>query len=164
MTALIAKDKEPFASGERPEATADPKAEAVAAVERELHAQRRSVAMGLAGARELRWMAIFCLVLSVPVLAGPYVLQSHHATLVCYYGAIIAFVVSGWGVIRASLAARRGQAVFRFVGMLYAAFFLFLTLLYGALMLSSTLDKRWIFLWSPMPGKPVYAPNSLRRK
>lgn len=142
----------------------DAKAAAVAAVERELHAQRRSVATGLAGARELRWMAVFCLALLVPVFAGPYVLESHHATLVCYYGAIVGFVVSGWGAIRSCLSARRGQSIFRLVGMLYAAFFLFLTLLYGTLMLSSTLDKRWIFLWSPMPGKPVYAPNSLRRK
>lgn len=149
---------------ETEQSAADAKAAALQEAERELHAERKGLASGLAGARELRWMAVFCLILLAPVFGGPYTLASHHATLVCYYGAIIGFVVSGWGMLRSMYSAKHGKSIFRLVAMLYVAFFLFLTVLYATLMLSPTLDKRWIFLWSPLPGKPVYAPDSPRRK
>lgn len=115
----------------------------LAAAEQSMRSEARGFALGLAGARELKWLALFLLALFVPVLAGPYLLTSNHATLICYYGAIVGFVVAGWGVVRAAVNARRGGSIFRFIAVLYGTFFLLLSLVYGAMLLSPTLDKRW---------------------
>lgn len=115
----------------------------VAAAEQAMRAEAHGFATGLAGARELKWLTLALLALFIPVFAGPYLLASHQATLVCYYGAIVGFVVAGWGVVRSALNGRRGGSLFRFIALLYGIFFLLLSLAYGTLMLSPTLDKRW---------------------
>ncbi|MCW8130842.1 MAG: hypothetical protein KIS92_10865 [Planctomycetota bacterium] len=108
-----------------------------------LYAEQHANRSGLAGAYELKWLALLLLALAVPVGAAPYVLSAYYALLVCYYGAIVAFVVAGWGMVRAYVTARRGKSVYRFIAMLYLAFFLLFFVIYGSLMFSPTLDKRW---------------------
>lgn len=109
-----------------------------------IYAELLSHASGLANAYELKWLALFCLAISVIVFAGPYVLSSYYVTLVCYYGAIIVFVVAGWGAVRSGVTARCGESIYRYVAMLYLAYFLFFFVMFGVMMLSPTLDKRWV--------------------
>lgn len=106
-------------------------------------AERHRHRAGLAGTRELRWLAGVCLLLLLPVFASPFVLSAYHALLICYYAAIVGFVVAGWGIWRSFRDRRTQRYIFRAAALVWACFFLIFLLVYGNCLLSPRLEKPW---------------------
>ena len=131
----------------------DEKAAALAEADRLLRAEEHRHVASLAGSRELKWLAGICLMLLLPIFGAPYVMPSHHATLVCYYGAIVGFVVAGWGSVRAFWAVRKNDSLYRWIAGIYLLLFLGLAVLYGGCMISPKLDKPWVWIWEKTPPR-----------
>ena len=104
--------------------------------------------------QELRLMMWGCILLVVPLVVAYLALARSQARMVSTYVAIVAVVVSGWGVYRAFRVSERARP--KGIGMMYGLAFLVLFLFYGTMMLSFT------YVVDPDTGSVMPRPQTVK--
>ena len=104
--------------------------------------------------QELRVMMWCCILLVVPLVIAYLSLARSQARVVSTYVAIVAVVVSGWGVYRASRSSESAKP--KGIAMMYGLAFLVLFLFYGTMMLSFT------YVFDPDTGSVMPRPQLVK--
>ncbi len=119
-------------------------------IERERYARNTS----RASASELRMMLFGTIGLMLPLVVCYLAMARSQARIVSTYVAIVAIVVSGWGVYRSFRA--NASAKPKGVGILYGLVFAMLFLFYGTMLLSFT------YVFDPESGKIMQTPTIVK--